>query len=90
MDFIHCSATRSLILGSPALLTHADTPCPAMSFGPPAISVPAGLDPDGLPVGAQLYGNFNSEALLLQLAAQLEAAHPDWFSAKPTIHVGAM
>jgi Asp-tRNA(Asn)/Glu-tRNA(Gln) amidotransferase A subunit family amidase len=43
-----------------------------------------------LPVGAQLYGNFNSEALLLQVAAQLEAAHPDWFSAKPTIHVGAI
>jgi amidase len=63
---------------------------PGNESGLPAISVPAGLHPDGLPVGAQLYGNFNSEALLLQVAAQLEAAHPDWFSAKPTIHVGAI
>jgi amidase len=63
---------------------------PGNESGLPAISVPAGLDPDGLPIGAQLYGKFNSEALLLQVAAQLEAAHPDWFSAKPTIHVGAI
>jgi amidase len=63
---------------------------PGNESGLPGISVPAGLDPDGLPIGAQLYGNFNSEALLLQLAAQLEAAHPAWFAARPSIHVGAL
>ncbi len=44
-------------------------------------------DPDGLPIGAQLYGNFNAEPLLLQLAAQMEAAHPGWFNQRPPLHV---
>jgi amidase len=42
-------------------------------LGWPAISVPAGFVGDHLPVGAQLGGPANSEALLLALAAELEA-----------------
>ncbi|HEY7961810.1 MAG TPA: amidase [Solirubrobacteraceae bacterium] len=41
-------------------------------LGWPGISVPAGLDRDGLPYGVQLLGPANSEGLLLSLAAQLE------------------
>ena len=37
---------------------------PANETGLPAISVPAGLDSDGLPIGAQFYGNFTGEDLL--------------------------
>lgn len=50
--------------------------------GWPAISVPAGFTDAGLPIGAQLVGPAESEALLLSLAAQLEqggrwnAQHP--------------
>ncbi len=44
--------------------------------GQPAISIPAGFDADGLPVGVQLVGDHGTEALLLQVAAQLEAAAP--------------
>jgi amidase len=40
--------------------------------GWPAISVPAGLTRDGLPIGAQLWGPANSEVQLIALAAQLE------------------
>lgn len=43
-------------------------------LGWPAVSVPAGLTDAGLPVGVQLMGPANSEALLLSLAAQLERA----------------
>ncbi len=44
--------------------------------GQPAASIPAGFDSDGLPVGVQLVGRHCSEALLLQVSAQLEAAQP--------------
>jgi amidase len=42
-------------------------------LGWPGISVPAGFTDAGLPFGAQLLGPSNSEALLISLAAQLEA-----------------
>ena len=42
--------------------------------GQPAISVPAGLSADGLPLAVQLVGRPDDEALLLSLAAQLERA----------------
>ena len=41
--------------------------------GQPALSLPAGLTPDGLPVAVQLVGRPGEEALLLQVAARLEA-----------------
>jgi amidase len=42
-------------------------------LGWPAVNVPAGFTPDGLPLGAQLLGPAGSEPLLVSLAAQLEA-----------------
>jgi amidase len=46
------------------------------STGQPAISVPAGLSPTGLPLAVQLIGRPNQEATLLSLAAQLEHERP--------------
>jgi amidase len=60
---------------------------PANETGLPGISVPAGLDRDGLPIGVQFYGNFCREDLLLKIAAQIERARPEWFGAVPPIHV---
>jgi amidase len=60
---------------------------PANETGLPAISVPAGLDRDGLPIGVQFYGNFGREDLLIQIAARIERARPEWFGAVPPIHV---
>ena len=42
--------------------------------GQPALSVPAGLTADGLPLAVQLVGRPGEEALLLSLAASLEQA----------------
>ncbi len=47
---------------------------PASLAGLPAISVPAGLDGDRLPLGLQLIGRAFDEATLLRAAAVLEAA----------------
>ncbi len=60
---------------------------PGNETGMPAISLPAGLDRDGLPIGVQLHGNFAREDLLLQVAAQIERGRPEWFSAVPPVHV---
>lgn len=52
--------------------------------GWPAMSVPAGLDPAGLPVGVQLVAPPGGEARLLSVAAQLEQLRP-W---PRTAHLG--
>lgn len=60
---------------------------PGNESGLPGISIPVGHDKDGLPIGAMLYANFGREDLLLKIAAQIEAAKPEWFSQTPPISV---
>ncbi|HEX6027377.1 MAG TPA: amidase, partial [Solirubrobacter sp.] len=50
--------------------------------GQPAISLPVGFGADGLPTGVQIVGRPLNEDRLLQLAAQIEAAHP-WAHQRP-------
>jgi len=45
---------------------------PHNETGAPAITLPAGRDPEGLPIGVQLAGGFGGEVRLLQVARQLE------------------
>ena len=47
---------------------------PANLAGLPAISIPCGLTPDGLPVGLQFIGCVTDEALLLHIAHAFEGA----------------
>jgi aspartyl-tRNA(Asn)/glutamyl-tRNA(Gln) amidotransferase subunit A len=49
---------------------------PANLAGVPAITVPIGFTPAGLPVGLQLIGAVTDEHLLLQIAATFERVHP--------------
>jgi amidase len=44
--------------------------------GHPAISVPAGLTPEGLPVGLQIVGRRFADSQVLAMAAALERARP--------------
>lgn len=50
----------------------------------PAISVPAGLSSDGLPVGLQIAGGHHADLLVLQAAAQYERARP-WSDLHPPL-----
>ena len=57
-----------------ALLLRPNRPANLASV--PAISVPCGFTPAGLPVGLQFIGAVTDEHLLLQIAAVFERAHP--------------
>lgn len=50
--------------------------------GQPAISLPTHQTAEGLPIGVQLVGGFAQDAMILQLAAELEAAS-GWPSVAP-------
>ena len=56
---------------------------PANLGGIPAISVPCGLTPRGLPVGLQFMAGVTDEPLLLELAARFEKAAP--LNARPNL-----
>lgn len=51
-------------------------------LGWPGVNVPAGLTPDGLPLGAQLLGQADTEERLISLAAELETVQR-WHERKP-------
>jgi amidase len=54
--------------------------------GQPAISIPVGFGADGLPTNVQLVGKPLNEDRLLQVALQMEAAHP-WAHQRPALPV---
>src|SRR6476659_2867968 len=53
-------------------------------LGNPAMAVPAGFSPEGMPLSIQVIGRPGDEATLLSLAAQLEAERP-WADRRPPI-----
>jgi amidase len=57
--------------------------------GHPAASLPLYRTANGLPIGTQMVAQFGREDVLLNLAAQLEAAKP-WDRELPPIHVAAL
>jgi amidase len=52
--------------------------------GQPAVSLPAGIGAEGLPLSVQLVGRHGAEDLLYSLAGQLESAQP-WAHERPTV-----
>jgi amidase len=52
--------------------------------GQPAISLPAGIGSDGLPLAVQLVGRVGAEDTLYSLAGQIEAAAP-WAQRRPNV-----
>jgi aspartyl-tRNA(Asn)/glutamyl-tRNA(Gln) amidotransferase subunit A len=55
-------------------------------LGLPALSMPCGLDSQGLPMGLQIVGKPFAEATVLRVAAALEDAAG--FSGEPSLHIG--
>lgn len=63
-------------LGKKGVIAYSSFAPLANLAGMPAISIPFGLSSDGLPIGIQLMGPLGSEAMLLELAAQVESLRP--------------
>jgi amidase len=59
--------------------------CYAIScFGAPALSVPCGFSPDGLPVGLQIVGRPRADRAVLELARAFEGA-TRWGQTRPSV-----
>jgi aspartyl-tRNA(Asn)/glutamyl-tRNA(Gln) amidotransferase subunit A len=74
------------VYGNSVLMQYADQlTAPANHAGIPGLSLPAGLDHEGLPVGIQLLGPDFSEATLLRIGRAYERAteNEPWRSARP-------
>ena len=71
--------------GGGRLLVFALLCAPFNVTGQPAMSVPLGTSPTGLPVGVQLVGAPYREDVLFRVAAQLEQAAP-WADRRPAVH----
>ncbi len=56
----------------------------ANQTGVPAMSLPLGMDTDGLPIGVMVTARYGDEGMLFRLAAQVETAAP-WAARRPTV-----
>ena len=71
-----------------SILSLAPFTAPFNATGQPAISLPLHQSADGLPIGMHFVGRLGDEAILLQIARQLEEAAP-WAGRRPGIFFGA-
>jgi len=77
------AAETAFAFSEAAPVGQADLTAPANFAGCPALSLPCGLSPDGLPVGLQLIAAPFREDLLLAVGAQLERALPRLSAPEP-------
>jgi aspartyl-tRNA(Asn)/glutamyl-tRNA(Gln) amidotransferase subunit A len=76
------------VYGDSVLMQYADQlTVPANHAGVPGLSLPAGFDQEGLPIGIQLLGPDFSEATLLRIGRAFEAATEGetWRDRKPAV-----
>jgi amidase len=71
-------------MGPNGVLAYSPFTALANGTGQPAMSVPLYWSADGLPIGTHFMARAGEEALLVQLAAQLEQADP-WFDNVPAL-----
>jgi amidase/6-aminohexanoate-cyclic-dimer hydrolase len=71
-------------LGPRGVLPYSPFTALANGTGQPAMSVPLYWNGDGLPIGTHFMARSGEEAVLMQLAAQLEQADP-WFNKIPPL-----
>jgi aspartyl-tRNA(Asn)/glutamyl-tRNA(Gln) amidotransferase subunit A len=76
------------VYGDSVLMQYADLlTVPANHAGVPGLSIPAGLDSDGLPIGVQFLGPDFSEATLLRVgrAYEMLTENDPWREVKPQV-----
>jgi aspartyl-tRNA(Asn)/glutamyl-tRNA(Gln) amidotransferase subunit A len=76
------------VYGDSVMMQFADQlTVPANHAGVPGLSLPGGLDQEGLPIGIQLLGPDFSEDVLLRIGRAFErvTADDDWRQVKPKV-----
>ena len=76
------------VYGDSVLMQYADQlTVPANHAGVPGLSIPAGFDHSGLPIGVQLLGPDYSEATLMRIgrAYEIMTANEDWRKKRPVV-----
>jgi aspartyl-tRNA(Asn)/glutamyl-tRNA(Gln) amidotransferase subunit A len=69
--------------------SYVRTTAPFNLSGMPALSVPCGLDPAGLPIGLQIVGRPFQESMILRIGAAYEGS-TDWWRRRPPVHIDRM
>lgn len=67
-----------------SLLSLVQVTAPFDLTGNPAIALPCGFSPQGLPLGLQIVGRHGEEGLLMRAAHAYEQA-TDWHQRRPTL-----
>ncbi len=79
------------VYGNSVLMQYADLlTVPANHAGNPGLSVPAGLDDKGLPIGIQFLGPDFSEGTLLRIGRtyEMRTEHEPWRAVRPKVLQG--
>ena len=85
------SFKRKAVFGNSLLMQYSDQMTVSSNHaGVPALTIPAGLDEAGLPIGIQLIGNDFREDLILRIGHAFEQVSRDeaWRKVRPQVLAG--
>ena len=87
--FDRCDSPEDAINWMRGLIKDSRFHIPGNETGMPSMSIPTGLDPNGMPIGVLLNAPWCREDRIFQVAAQIECLRPEWFNQAPPLTVAS-